>query len=97
MFERKIQDNVVFTASGTLEAESVKILLESFGIPAYINQESAGMTYGLTVGPLGEADVLVPEQYIEKARQVIEDMQKGLLEAPDDSDTSALTDDPDEN
>jgi hypothetical protein len=97
MFERKIHDNVVFTASGILEAESVKILLESFGIPAYINQESAGLAYGLTVGPLGEADVCVPEKYIAQAKQVIDDMQKGLLEAPDDSDTNVLSDDPDEN
>jgi hypothetical protein len=97
MFERKLSDNVVFVANGMLEAESVKILLESFGIPAYVNQESAGLTYGLTVGPLGEVDVFVPEKYIVEAKQVISDMQKGLLEQPDSTDENTLSEDPDEN
>lgn len=97
MFERKLSENVVFVANGMLEAESVKILLESFDIPAYVNQESAGLTYGLTVGPLGEVDVLVPDEFLVQAKQVISDMQKGLLEQPDSSDNNALSEDPDEN
>jgi hypothetical protein len=63
-----------------LEAETVKILLESFGIPAFTNQESAGTTYGLTVGPLGEVDVLVPMDYLKDAIKIIEDMRSGKLE-----------------
>jgi hypothetical protein len=96
MFQRKLGDNVVFVANGLLEAESVKILLESFGIPAFTNQESAGTTYGLTVGPLGEVDILVPEKYLSEAKKVIEDMKKGLLELPDDKD-QGISADPDEN
>ena len=97
MFQRKIDDNVVFVANGRLDAESVKILLESFGIPAFINQESAGSTYGLSVGPLGEVDVIVPENYIPQAKKVIDDMKKGLLELPDNSDQEIGNADPDEN
>ena len=97
MIPRKLNDNVVFVANGRLEAESVRILLESFGIPAYINQESAGMTYGLTVGILGEVDVFVPDKYIEDAKKVIEDMKKGLLELPDNPDQNNSDNDPDEN
>jgi hypothetical protein len=96
MFQRKLGDNVVFVANGLLEAESVKILLESFGIPAFTNQESAGTTYGLTVGPLGEVDILVPEKYMVEAKKVIEDMKKGLLELPDDKD-QGTPEDPNEN
>lgn len=97
MFERKLKDNVVYVASGMLEAESIKILLESFEIPAYVNQESAGLTYGLTVGPLGEVDVLVPEQYLSQAKNVIEEMQKGLLEHPDTTDDFSPDQDANDN
>lgn len=77
---RKIRDEVVFIANGTLEAESVKILLESFEIPAFINQESLGATYGLSIGVLGEVEVIVPMKFIKKAKKVIKDMEAGKLE-----------------
>jgi hypothetical protein len=96
MFQRKLNDNVVFVANGLLEAESVKILLESFGIPAFTNQESAGTTYGLTIGPLGEVDIMVPDKYLGEAKKVIDDMRKGLLELPNDKESDS-TEDPDEN
>jgi|WetSurMetagenome_2_1015567.scaffolds.fasta_scaffold535682_2 hypothetical protein len=89
MFQRKIREDVVFTANGMLEAETVKILLESFGIPAFTNQESAGAAYGLTVGPLGEVDVMVPKEFIKDARKIITEMQAGNLEIKDDSGDSA--------
>ena len=97
MFQRKLNDNVVYVANGTLDGESVKILLESFGIPAYTNQQSAGMTYGLTVGPLGEVDIMVPDKYIEQAKKVISDMENGLLELPDNFAPESSDIDPDEN
>lgn len=80
MFPRKIRDEVVYVADGMLEAESVKILLESFGITAFVNQESAGTTYGLTVGILGEVDVIVPLTQVDEAKQIIADMESGKLE-----------------
>lgn len=81
MFRRKkYRDEVVYIANGIIEAESVKILLESFNIPAFVNQESAGATYGLSVGALGEVEVIVPIKYIDVAKKVINDMERGLLE-----------------
>lgn len=84
MFLRRIPENVVYVANGKLEAESVKILLESFGIPAFVNQESAGSTYGLTVGPLGEVDVFVEDSNIEEAKKIITAMKEGKLEVKED-------------
>lgn len=78
-----MRDEVVFVAYGKLEAESVRILLESFGIPAFVNQESAGTVYGLTVGPLGEVEVLVPTKYIPEAKKIINAMKSGELETPE--------------
>lgn len=86
-FNRKPREEVVYVANGMLEAESVKILLESFGIPAYTNQESAGTVYGLTVGPLGEVEVVVPIERVQEAKQVIEDLKSGKLETPDQDET----------
>jgi hypothetical protein len=79
MFPRKLRDEVVYVAEGRLQAESVKILLESFGITAFINQESAGTTYGLTVGFLGEVEVIVPLSQVEEAKKIIADMESGKL------------------
>ncbi len=84
LFNRQRREEVVYVANGMLEAESVKILLESFGISAYTNQESAGIAYGLTVGPLGEVEVCVPKDKIQEAKAIIEDMKSGKLELPDE-------------
>jgi len=96
MFLRKIPENVVYVANGKLEAESVKIMLESFGITAYINQESAGATYGLTVGPLGEVDVFVADKDLIEAKKIITAMKAGKLEISDDQSTEEPLDDPED-
>jgi hypothetical protein len=83
MFTRHIRNEVVFVANGILEAETVRILLESFEIPAHINQVSAGIAYGLSVGPMGEVDVLVPTKYEQDAKKIIAAMMAGELEEPD--------------
>lgn len=84
MFKRTIRDEVVYIANGMLEAESVKILLESFGIPAFVNQEAAGTVYGLTVGPLGEVEIVVAGEHLADAKKIIAEMNAGNLELPDD-------------
>lgn len=83
MFKKRTRDEVVYVANGKLEGDSVRILLESFGIPAFVNQESAGAVYGLSVGPLGEVEVVVPMQYIADAKKIIEAMRAGDLELPE--------------
>ncbi|MBP9676050.1 MAG: DUF2007 domain-containing protein [Anaerolineaceae bacterium] len=83
MFKRTIPDEVVYIANGMLEGESVRILLDSFGIPAYLNQESAGTVYGLTVGQLGEVQVSVAKDHLEDAKKIIAEMIAGNLELPD--------------
>jgi len=80
MFRKKIRDEVVYIANGMLEAESVKLLLESFNIPAYTNQESAGTVYGFGVGPMGEVEIIVPSSYISDAKKIIQEMNAGNLD-----------------
>ncbi len=71
---------VVYTSNGKLNAEMIKAFLESEGVKVMISQESAGSTYGLTIGPLGEVDILVPENQETHARKLLSDMEKGKFE-----------------
>lgn len=54
-----------------LEAEVVRGLLESEGIPASLQYESVGLVYGLTIDGMGETRIYVPEQLEGVARQII--------------------------
>ena len=60
---------VVYTA-GYLEAQIIKSLLESEGIRAILQYESAGLVYGFTSG-LGQTKVLVPEHFAQEARDIL--------------------------
>jgi pentatricopeptide repeat protein len=76
---------VVYVASGNLDAEEIRIFLESAGIRAYINQESVGITgYSLAVGSIGQAMVYVSAGQYEEARQLLEKMKHGDLETNED-------------
>lgn len=75
----------VYTADGKLAADMIRITLESFGIPAVIFQESLGIVYGLTIGPLGENQVLVPSSRVAEAMDILKAMEDGSLEATDDN------------
>jgi len=50
----------------------MKSHLESFGIPAILRYESAGLVYGVTVDGLGQTSVLVPQDLAEDAREILE-------------------------
>jgi hypothetical protein len=70
----------VYTTDGKLAAEMVKLTLESFGIEVLLAQESLGSTYGLTVGPLGETNVMVPVSKADEAKEILAAMDAGSLE-----------------
>lgn len=72
----------VYEVEGRGIAESIRLFLESQGFDAYVFQESAGITYGLTIGTLGLANVQVPEDQAEKARKVLAEMDAGKFEQP---------------
>ena len=75
---------VVYTTSGPGEAGIIQSVLNAAGIPCELSREGAGAAYGLTVGPLGEVDVLVPAAHAEAAKALLAAMERGDLE--DDSD-----------
>lgn len=81
MSEEYIQ---VFTARGMLDAETYRLFLRSFGIEAVLFQESAGTVYGLTVGPMGEVQIMVPASLAERATELLQQMEQGEMEISED-------------
>jgi tetratricopeptide (TPR) repeat protein len=63
----------VMVTGGITVAEMLANRLRAAGIPAHALQEGAGQAYGLTVGPMGDATVLVPENRAEEARLLLEE------------------------
>jgi hypothetical protein len=62
---------LVYTALNHLEADVVRGLLESEGIPATLQYESMGLVVGLNIDGMGETRVYVPEPLECQARQII--------------------------
>lgn len=84
---------VVYVAFGPLHAETVRLMLEAAGFHVLTRQESAGAAIGLTVGRLGEVNVLVPADEAEAAKKMIEDMDSGRLGSVDVTDEEQSADD----
>jgi hypothetical protein len=64
-------------ARGHLEGEIIRAMLDANDIPVQVYQESAGITYGLTIGSLGLVKIWVPEEF--------ESVAMDLLQNQDDS------------
>ena len=63
---------VVAEEAGLAPAEIVAQRLQVEGVPARARQEPAGQALGLTVAILGTGFVLVPEEYAERAREILD-------------------------
>jgi hypothetical protein len=59
----------------SLEAEMIKDLLESGEIPVVIRSAKVS-PYPVNVGKIGEVKVLVREEDIEKAKELLNDIEK---------------------
>ncbi len=76
----------VYAANGSLEGEMICNFLRANGITALMRQESLGQTYGLTVGPLGEASIYVLTEQEDDALELLQKMDEGSLIPSDDLD-----------
>lgn len=69
------------TFSGSLHAELLRGLLEAQGCHVYLSQEGAGRSaYAVNVGPLSEVHLLVYEDELEQAKQILDDYYAGKFE-----------------
>ena len=74
----------VYSVPGQLNAAMIVDLLNAYGIEATSMQESAGITYGLILGTMGEARIYVPQEFKESAEDLLRRMEAGELVRPDD-------------
>ncbi len=70
----------VESVPGMLQAEILRGLLESMGVPVRLSHQAAGTALGLGVGPLAQVDLLVPTSHQEEAERILEDYYAGRLE-----------------
>ena len=83
----EVKWELITTVSGELQANILRKLLVVQGIKVFLSQEGAGRAVGLTMGPLGEVQVLVPENQSEAARQIVDDYYAGKFESSEDEDS----------
>jgi hypothetical protein len=61
----------VHRSNGVTEAEILKNMLESFGIPARVSAEAVGRVLGMTVNGMGLASLLVPADRATEAQDFL--------------------------
>ncbi len=59
-----------------IEAQIIKGLLDTEGIPSFLEYEAVGKIYGFTVDGLGKVKVLVPLDRYDEARGLVESKYK---------------------
>jgi Putative prokaryotic signal transducing protein len=75
----KNQDFVtIAVVYGQIKADILKAHLESEGIPVFLQYESLGRVYGISVDGLGKIKIKVPAERVEDAKQILE-------QTPDDT------------
>ena len=74
MKKKSKQQNLVsvYAAQGQLRAAVIKSAIESAGIPVMLKYESIGSTLGLTVDGIGRVHVLVPAEWAQEARDLLD-------------------------
>ncbi|MBC8504978.1 MAG: DUF2007 domain-containing protein [Anaerolineales bacterium] len=65
---------------GELQAELIRGLLEAHEIKVYLAVEGAARAIGITIGSLGEVDVMVPEEQLDDALEIIKSYHAGEFE-----------------
>lgn len=73
--DEEVRWEVITNTPGLLPAQVIAGRLEAAGIPARAWQQSAGRAFGLVVGPMGTGYVIVPEEYVEQARDLLDELE----------------------
>ena len=62
----------VYKAKGELEAQVIKGMLESYGIPCLLQSHAASSVHSFAIDGMGEVRILVSEKAADEARRLIE-------------------------
>jgi hypothetical protein len=76
---------VVATVQGPIEEAQLCSFFQGHGIPTRVRGEALRKTHGITVDGIGAAQVEVPAQFAQAARELIAMADRGELELADDS------------
>jgi hypothetical protein len=68
---QEVEWKIVTKTAGITPAAIIVGRLQAAGVPARAWQEGAGQAYGLTVGLLGDGYVLVPQTFLEEAKEIL--------------------------
>ena len=68
---------VVDEVAGSFQADVIEGLLKAQEIPVLVSKPGAGVAIGVTLGSLGRVQILVPENDLERAKQMVEDYYSG--------------------
>jgi len=67
--------------AGSAQAEILRGFLEAQGIDVLLSQEGVGHSvYTVTVGIMGEVQILVPKSQLESAQKILADYNAGVFE-----------------
>ncbi|MGD2162573.1 MAG: DUF2007 domain-containing protein [Anaerolineales bacterium] len=69
--------SIAATASGKLEADIIKGMLEAQGVETMLSYEAAATAYGLGVGRLARVEILVRDDQLAEAEAILDDYQSG--------------------
>jgi hypothetical protein len=64
----------------TIEAEIVRGLFEAQGIQVLLSQEGAAKALGVSVGAMGDTELMVPAEQEAPARELLRQFLSGELE-----------------
>lgn len=70
MAENRVNWEII-TVADRWEAEIIRGVLKSAGLHVRLKGESVAHLYGLSVGPLGEVEVMVPSEEAYRARAIL--------------------------
>jgi hypothetical protein len=81
------QPQRVFVANGEMHARQVRDFLEAAGIATVVRGESLRHTHGLTMDGIGAVEILVSEDDVQHAHELLESAEAGQFRLGDDADT----------
>ncbi len=71
----------VYKATNGMEAQVIRSLLDSYGIPSVLKSDAAPSILNFTVDGLGEVRVMVLDSLADEARDLIENSQSGEIDS----------------
>jgi len=72
-----------------IQAELLRGLLEAQGILVSLSQEGAARALGISLGPFGEIELLVPDDQLDAATLVLEAYYRGDFRDDDFTDSTS--------